>query len=81
MNTARMTHSFAMAHIQGCRVAELVEHGVAALQGPLRDAARWLVRRREHHGNTGKAAYLHAFVALAASSAVVAGVPAPRPAG
>ncbi|WP_153786660.1 AGE family epimerase/isomerase [Pseudomonas sp. EMN2] len=76
MNTARMTHSFALAHIQGvpgCR--ELVEHGVAALQGPLRDQEHggWYAQP-EGHGDTGKAAYLHAFVALAASSAVVAGV-------
>jgi mannose/cellobiose epimerase-like protein (N-acyl-D-glucosamine 2-epimerase family) len=57
---------------------QLVEHGVAALQGPLRDAEHggWFARP-EGHG-TGKAAYLHAFVALAASSAVVAGVPVPR---
>ncbi|WP_110993257.1 AGE family epimerase/isomerase [Pseudomonas sichuanensis] len=76
MNTARMTHSFALAHIlgvPGCR--ELVEHGVAALQGPLRDQEHdgWYAQP-EGHGDTGKAAYLHAFVALAGSSAVVAGV-------
>ncbi|MDH0304631.1 MULTISPECIES: AGE family epimerase/isomerase [unclassified Pseudomonas] len=75
MNTARMTHSFALAHIQGvpgCR--ELVEHGVAALQGPLRDPEHdgWYAHP-EGHGGSGKAAYLHAFVALAASSALVAG--------
>ena len=35
MNTARMTHSFAMAHIQGLPgFAELVDHGVKALSGP-----------------------------------------------
>ncbi|MFK0311464.1 AGE family epimerase/isomerase [Pseudomonas sp. NPDC090233] len=66
--TARMLHSFALAHIQGepgCRT--LVEHGVQALRGPLRDAIHggWI-------SDDGKAAYLHAFVALAASSAVVA---------
>ena len=66
--TARMTHSFALAHIQGepgCLT--LVEHGVQALRGPLRDAIHggWI-------SDDGKAAYLHAFVALAASSAVVA---------
>ncbi|MFJ4389945.1 D-mannose isomerase [Pseudomonas soli] len=76
MNTSRMAHSFALAHIQGvpgCR--ELVEHGVDALQGPLRDQEHdgWYAQP-EGHGDTGKAAYLHAFVALAASSAVVAGI-------
>jgi len=47
MNTARMTHSFALAHINGIPgCAELVDHGVAALAGPLRDAAHggWFAR-------------------------------------
>jgi len=75
MNTARMTHSFAMAHIQGLPgFAELVDHGVAALAGPLRDAQHggWFAVAEQRDGNSGKNAYLHAFVALAASSAVVA---------
>lgn len=75
MNTARMTHSFAMAHIQGLPgYAELVDHGVQALLGPLRDAQHggWFAVAEHRDGNTGKNAYLHAFVALAASSAVVA---------
>jgi len=75
MNTARMTHSFAMAHIQGLPgFAELVDHGIAALRGPLRDALHggWFAVAEYRDGNTGKNAYLHAFVALAASSAVVA---------
>ncbi|WP_256661475.1 AGE family epimerase/isomerase, partial [Pseudomonas sp. F01002] len=75
MNTARMTHSFAMAHIQGLPgFAELVDHGIKALSGPLRDAEHggWFAAPEHRDGNTGKAAYLHAFVALAASSAVVA---------
>jgi mannose/cellobiose epimerase-like protein (N-acyl-D-glucosamine 2-epimerase family) len=77
MNTARMTHSFAMAHVQGIPgCLELVEHGVAALLGPLRDAkyGGWYAVAEHRDGNTGKAAYLHAFVALAASSALQAGV-------
>jgi len=76
MNTARMTHSFAMAHVQGIPgCLELVEHGVAALLGPLRDAEHggWFAVAEHRDGNTGKAAYLHAFVALAASSALQAG--------
>ncbi|WP_064119135.1 D-mannose isomerase [Pseudomonas fluorescens] len=75
MNTARMTHSFAMAHVQGLPgYAELVDHGIAALRGPLRDALHggWFAVAEHRDGNTGKNAYLHAFVALAASSAVVA---------
>lgn len=76
LNTARMTHSFALAHLQGVRgCRSLVEHGVAALQGPLHDAQHggWFAHP-EGQGGDSKAAYLHAFVALAASSAVVAGV-------
>ncbi|MGR4039280.1 D-mannose isomerase [Pseudomonas sp. 910_21] len=75
MNTARMTHSFAMAHIQGLPgYAGLVDHGIAALMGPLRDAEHggWFAVAGHADGNSTKAAYLHAFVALAASSAVVA---------
>jgi len=78
MNTARMIHSFAMAHIQGLPgYAELIDHGIAALSGPLRDAEHggWFATADRRDGNTGKAAYLHAFVALAASSAVVAARP------
>ncbi|MFJ2981464.1 MULTISPECIES: AGE family epimerase/isomerase [unclassified Pseudomonas] len=73
--TARMTHSFALAHLQGVPgCLARVEHGVRALRGPLRDARHggWFARPRGH-GDDGKAAYLHAFVALAASSAVAAG--------
>lgn len=78
MNTARMTHSFAMAHIQGIPgYAALVDHGIAALNGALRDGeyGGWFASPEQADGNSGKAAYLHAFVALAASSAVVAARP------
>lgn len=78
MNTARMTHSFAMAHALGLPgYADLVAHGVAALSSPLRDSEHggWFAAPQAVDGNRGKAAYLHAFVALAASSAVVAGAP------
>ncbi|WP_449434666.1 D-mannose isomerase [Pseudomonas putida] len=73
--TARMTHCFALAHLQGVPgCMALVEHGVAALRGPLHDTLHggWFARPNGH-GDSGKAAYLHAFVALAGSSAVVAG--------
>ncbi|RMN12276.1 AGE family epimerase/isomerase, partial [Pseudomonas syringae group genomosp. 3] len=79
MNTARMTHCFAMAHVQGIPgCAALIDHGIAALSGPLHDAEHggWFSAALEDHGKTDKQAYLHAFVALAASSAVVAGRPA-----
>src|SRR5476651_244464 len=66
MNTARMTHSFALAHIRGIPgCAALVDHGVASLSGPLRDAEHggWFDKPLEVSENPGKAAYLHAFVA------------------
>jgi mannose/cellobiose epimerase-like protein (N-acyl-D-glucosamine 2-epimerase family) len=72
---ARMTHVFGLAHLLGRpRAEELVRHGLAALvQGPLRD--------RRHGGwfaatdDATKAAYVHAFVVLAGSTATTAGVP------
>ncbi|MEQ6900037.1 AGE family epimerase/isomerase [Nocardioides sp. YIM 152588] len=78
--TCRMTHVHAIGHLlgrPGC--AELVDHGIASLTGPFADD--------EHGGwypevaadgpptSTTKAAYPHAFVVLAASSAVAADRP------
>lgn len=77
--TCRMTHVYALGHLLGFEpAADLVDHGVAALTGRLRDA--------DHGGwhaavgpdgptSSTKGAYEHAFVVLAASSAVVAGRP------
>ena len=81
--TARMTHVFALAHLrgdlEGDAAASLAAHGVRALRGALHDD--------EHGGwyasvsvdgdpiTTLKEAYAHAFVVLAASSGVAAGVP------
>jgi mannose/cellobiose epimerase-like protein (N-acyl-D-glucosamine 2-epimerase family) len=79
--TARMTYVFALATLRGEPSAlNLAGHGVTSLlSGPLRD--------REHAGWFGsvtdsgsprslaKLAYDHAFVVLAASTAVAAGVP------
>lgn len=70
---ARMTHVFGLARLTGrAAAADLVRHGVAALtEGPLRD--------REHGGwrasteDDTKAAYVHAFVVLAGSTASAAG--------
>jgi mannose/cellobiose epimerase-like protein (N-acyl-D-glucosamine 2-epimerase family) len=78
--TTRMTHVFALAQLRGePATAELVEHGVRSLRGPLQD--------RDHGGwyasveldgtphDRSKAAYVHAFVVLAAASATAAGAP------
>lgn len=73
--TTRMTHSFALAHLSGLPgFGPLVEHGVRALLGTLRDQTHggWFAQA-QGEGDDGKAAYLHAFVALAASSATVTG--------
>ncbi|WP_331766755.1 AGE family epimerase/isomerase [Embleya sp. NBC_00896] len=81
--TARMTHVFALARLRGdAEAGALVEHGLAALAGPLRDTAHggWhpAVDRAgrpllgaEQAG--GKRLYDHAFVVLAAASACAAG--------
>lgn len=74
--TARMVHCFALAHIQGLPgCTPLIDHGLAALAGPLCDHEQggWFASPRAQDGNHRKAAYLHAFVALALSSATVAG--------
>jgi mannose/cellobiose epimerase-like protein (N-acyl-D-glucosamine 2-epimerase family) len=78
--TARMTHVFSLAAMLGWPGAgELAEHGVRALVGPFRDAryGGWVASLGPTAGETDgtKAAYVHAFVVLAASSAAVAGVP------
>lgn len=76
--TARMTHVFALAHLlgePGCDA--LVEHGVEALIGPLRDhiSGGWFAALDGAEGGSDKAAYAHAFVVLGASSATIAGDP------
>lgn len=75
--TGRMTHVHALGHLQGIPGSgPLIDHGVAALAGLLRD--------EEHGGwfrsvsstgepDTTKDAYQHAFVVLGASSATAAG--------
>jgi mannose/cellobiose epimerase-like protein (N-acyl-D-glucosamine 2-epimerase family) len=71
---ARMTHVFGLAHLLGRPgAADLARHGVAALtDGPLHDAAHggWRASTTEDT----KAAYVHAFVVLAGSTATAAGV-------
>ncbi|TIC88948.1 AGE family epimerase/isomerase [Nocardioides sp. GY 10113] len=76
----RMTHVYALGHLLGHAGSEdLVDHGVRSLRAAFRDA--------EHGGwfpavaadgvpvDTTKAAYPHAFVVLAATSAATAGHP------
>ena len=77
--TARMTHAFALGQLLGrAGDRQLVDHGIRALLGPLRDqgnggwyaavnAAGPIERRKQTYG--------HAFVVLAASSAVRSGHP------
>ncbi|MBF8676949.1 AGE family epimerase/isomerase [Pseudomonas fulva] len=74
--TARMTHTYALASargLPGCRA--LAQHGITALSETLRDPKHggWLPAA----GDTAarKQAYVHAFVALAASTAVVTKLP------
>ncbi len=77
--TTRMTHVFSLAHLQGMPATEpLAAHGVAALTGALRDEeyGGWYaaVSTDGRPVDTDKAAYAHAFVVLAGSSAVSAGI-------
>jgi mannose/cellobiose epimerase-like protein (N-acyl-D-glucosamine 2-epimerase family) len=79
--TCRMTHVFALQALRGAGpdAALLVDHGVAALSGLLRDEryGGWYtsVGADGTPVDAAKAAYPHAFVVLAASSATVAGRP------
>lgn len=78
--TARMLHVYSLGHLCGLPGSlPLAERALAGLQGRLRDHVNggWYVSvgpnldERDAH----KAAYTHAFVAFAASSAAAAGVP------
>jgi mannose/cellobiose epimerase-like protein (N-acyl-D-glucosamine 2-epimerase family) len=85
--TARMTYVFALAHLRGEPGAgPLVDHGLAALAGPLHDARHggWYASVADGStvdgtgggvGDPAKAAYPHAFVVLAAATATLAGRP------
>ena len=75
--SARMTHVHALALLHGRPGhAALVDHGVAALTGPLRASNGWVdalpVRGEPAPRHQ---AYTHAFVVLAAASATAAGRP------
>jgi sulfoquinovose isomerase len=70
--TARMTHVYSLATLRGDPIGpSLVDHGLAALTGPLHDDEHggWFEGRAD---SDRKAAYTHAFVVLAASSAHLA---------
>ena len=79
--TCRMTHVFAMAALKGDDSArEFVEHGVASLLGPLHDDEHggWysaITPDTHEVALDKKEAYAHAFVVLAATSALAAGIP------
>ncbi|KAK1184363.1 AGE family epimerase/isomerase [Streptomyces sp. NBS 14/10] len=82
--TCRMTHVFALGQFLGhpAPCQELVERGVRALSHQLRDAEHGGWFSAVHNGQpvtTEKSAYTHAFVLLAASSAVAAGAPGADP--
>jgi mannose/cellobiose epimerase-like protein (N-acyl-D-glucosamine 2-epimerase family) len=77
--TCRMTHVYSLAHLLGRPgSAPLVDHGIAALAGAFHDDEHggWF-KELGPDGSPAeqKTAYEHAFVLLAASSAVVAGRP------
>ncbi len=78
--TARMTHVMALGHLLGrpdC--LDLVDHGIASLCGVLADPVNggWYAAVGQR-GDGEKRAYEHAFVVLAASSAVVVDRPLSR---
>lgn len=79
--TCRMTHSAALGLLSGrSEFADLVDHGIAALRTSFRDGEHggWFATIDGVTGTAvddSKQAYPHAFVLLAASSAVVAGRP------
>lgn len=78
--TGRMTHVFALAHLSGrAGAADLVAHGVTALRTTFVDAENggWFssLDAAGHPTSARKSAYDHAFVLLAASSALGVGAP------
>ncbi|WP_241618400.1 AGE family epimerase/isomerase [Rosenbergiella epipactidis] len=78
MQTARMTHCFALASLQGePGAAELAQWGVDSLLGVLKDTqyGGWLSTLPERVADERKASYIHVFVTLAGCSASLAGIP------
>ncbi|MDR3360630.1 MAG: AGE family epimerase/isomerase [Bifidobacteriaceae bacterium] len=78
--TCRMTHVYALGALLGHSwCAALADHGLRALDGPFNDPVHggWFSRIAPDGAplDTTKAAYAHAFVILATSSAAAAGLP------
>ena len=74
--TARMTHCYGLALLQGDVTAEhLVDHGMRGLLGPLRDGRYGGWHSVAGRTDGAKEAYAHAFVVLAAVTAYAAGHP------
>ncbi len=72
--TCRKIHCYALAGMLGqTDAASLVEHGLTALRGPLRDDENGGWFATAPGDDHRKEAYLHAFVALCASTATMAG--------
>lgn len=79
--TARMTHCYGLATIQGVPgAATLADHGVTALAGPLRDTDHdgWFSTAPHDGFDDSKQCYIHVFVALSAASAAHAGIDGAR---
>lgn len=76
--TARMAHVYALGHLRGVPgSAPLAAHAIQALRSTLRDDVHggWFSAAGPDHVDQDKSAYTHAFVVLASSSGVVAGLP------
>lgn len=77
--TCRMTHVFGLSLSLGrSDSADLLDHGVTALRGRLRDGTHggWFAAvDRDGTADDSKQAYAHAFVLLAAAAATLAGHP------
>lgn len=75
--TARMTHAYALAAIQGVPgAAPLAEHGVSALRGVLHDKEHggWFAMAPHEGFDDSKQCYIQIFVALGAASALRADI-------
>lgn len=75
--TCRMVHTYALAHLMGRPGAAIqVDHGITSLSSAFKDASHggWYASLDDDGkpADTTKAAYAHAFVILAASSALMA---------
>lgn len=75
--TARMTHAYALAAIQGVPGAALLaEHGIEGLRGLLHDDEHegWFASAPHDGFDDSKQCYIHVFVALGAASALQADI-------